>query len=115
MVRAMGGRLSREKMHAQCCKALGFVPPSVPGKLVAEARSHHSMVGRGFLRGGYSRTRMRAEYSFCSRLLPCTNLETYEYGLCLSLAGSVLEVWVHGVLWGELHDCERKNEILPLC
>lgn len=84
------------------------------GKLVSEARSHHSVVGRGLLRGGYSRTRMRAEYSFCSGLLPCTNLETYEYVLCLSLAGSVLEVWVHCVLSDGLHDCERKNEIMLL-
>lgn len=35
--------------------------------------------------------------------------------LCLSLVGSVLEVWTHCVLLDELHDCERKSEILLLC
>lgn len=92
-----------------------FALLGVLGKLISEAHSHHSVVGRSFLRGGYSWTRMRAEYSFCFRLLPCTNLETYEYVLCLSLVGSVLEVWIHRVLLDELHDCERKNEILLLC
>lgn len=78
-------------MDCDVCNAIGFVLPGVLGKLVSEAHSHHSVVGRGPLRGRYSWTRMRTEYSFCFRLLPCTTLETYEYKLCLSLAGSVLE------------------------
>lgn len=42
------------------CKAAGFALLGVLGKLISEARSHHSVAGRSFLRGGYSWTRVRA-------------------------------------------------------